>query len=553
MPVLAGLDLAQALNPVGVEGEDADALVAIAAAWSRVASWATARRGEALAELASASQGWSGGWSDGFVALSTEVAMREGISRPAASTAVKTAVMLNGPLLATGDALRDGVIDPAKAGLIARTLADLPFEVAVAVEDEVLPEAGSRTPSQLGRALNKVLITVDPEVAVDRARAAMARRRVCHPRSLPDGMASMYAVFPAADAIALDLALDGAARAARAAGDRRTTDQLRADVLASIGADALRTGSIGSRTAPTAGNPRTGGGGPLPEPGSPGSATIGPVPDDLSALLLELDDAEPPEPPRWLDDVPEPTGGCGEVGVPPGWRDALSPGPPDRVGGAVPADLPGAPPGPDSHPDADASTSTVPDPDPSEAGYALALKGGVPVRVNVTVPLSTLLGGDEPGHLDGYGAIDAVTARALAMGGLWRRLVTDPLTGVVLDAGRSRYRPPADLAELIRLRDGTCFRPGCSTAAARCELDHTTPWSHLGTTSWANLGPGCTTDHSLKTNGDFAVRQHEPGVFTWTSKLTGISYRREPSGATTVLGQTQPPQPRHPHGLRDEL
>jgi hypothetical protein len=174
------------------------------------------------------------------------------------------------------------------------------------------------------------------------------------------------------------------------------------------------------------------------------------------------------------------------------------------------------------------------------------------VRVNVTVPLSTLLGGDEAGEIDGYGAIDAVTARALAMGGTWRRLVTDPESGTVLDVGRTRYRPPADLAELVRQRDRTCFRPGCSASATGCELDHTTPWSHLGRTAWANLGPGCSTDHRLKSNGDFVVRQHEAGVFTWTSSLTGISYRREIDGRTTVLGRTHPRRRRPPRTARDD-
>ena len=40
-------------------------------------------------------------------------------------------------------------------------------------------------------------------------------------------------------------------------------------------------------------------------------------------------------------------------------------------------------------------------------------------------------------------AVPALTAWALAAGGTWRRLVTDPASGTVLDVRRSRYRPPA--------------------------------------------------------------------------------------------------------------
>jgi hypothetical protein len=48
--------------------------------------------------------------------------------------------------------------------------------------------------------------------------------------------------------------------------------------------------------------------------------------------------------------------------------------------------------------------------------------------INVTVPISTLLGRDnQPAHLDGYGPITAALARRLAADptGTWRRLVTD--------------------------------------------------------------------------------------------------------------------------------
>ncbi|OLO58364.1 DUF222 domain-containing protein, partial [Actinomyces oris] len=42
-------------------------------------------------------------------------------------------------------------------------------------------------------------------------------------------------------------------------------------------------------------------------------------------------------------------------------------------------------------------------------------------------------------------AVPAMTAWALAAGGTWKRLITDPVSGVVIDVGRTRYRPPAGL------------------------------------------------------------------------------------------------------------
>ena len=156
----------------------------------------------------------------------------------------------------------------------------------------------------------------------------------------------------------------------------------------------------------------------------------------------------------------------------------------------------------------------------------------------VTVALSTLIGlDDHPADLAGYGPIDATAARALAEGGIWRRVVTDPLSGTVLDVGRTRYRPPAGLVEHVQTRDRTCARPGCSTPATACDLDHTIEYhappaarsaaravrdardtgdAGLGTTSHDNLEPLCRRDHRLKTDGGYVLRQRDPGVFEWT-------------------------------------
>ena len=77
------------------------------------------------------------------------------------------------------------------------------------------------------------------------------------------------------------------------------------------------------------------------------------------------------------------------------------------------------------------------------AGFALASKledvalHRRPITINVTIDLPTLLGlSENPGQLAGYGAIPASVARALASDGKWRRFITDPQSGVLLDYGR---------------------------------------------------------------------------------------------------------------------
>ena len=94
-------------------------------------------------------------------------------------------------------------------------------------------------------------------------------------------------------------------------------------------------------------------------------------------------------------------------------------------------------------------------------------------RTDVVVAANTLQGtDDDPAMVPGWGAITADTARFLASGladapaarpsggfgpeGTWRRILTDPQSGLVKDYGTTRYRPPQALADYIRTRDGRC-------------------------------------------------------------------------------------------------
>lgn len=135
-------------------------------------------------------------------------------------------------------------------------------------------------------------------------------------------------------------------------------------------------------------------------------------------------------------------------------------------------------------------------------------------------------------ELDGYGPITPDVARALALGGTWSRLITDPDTGALRQVGTRRYRPPADLADLVRARDKTCTRPGCAVPAQACDLDHTVAF-HLGgpTTAW-NLAPLCSTDHALKSAGALRIENVAPGTYDVRTPF-GHVYRRHPDGTTT--------------------
>lgn len=77
-----------------------------------------------------------------------------------------------------------------------------------------------------------------------------------------------------------------------------------------------------------------------------------------------------------------------------------------------------------------------------------------------------LLGdGDEP--------VDEATAvRMLLAAGKFTRLITDPVTGVVLDMDRRARTVSRAQFEWLMLSYGTCTRDGCARPAADAEIDH---------------------------------------------------------------------------------
>ncbi|TPX04804.1 DUF222 domain-containing protein [Schumannella luteola] len=154
---------------------------------------------------------------------------------------------------------------------------------------------------------------------------------------------------------------------------------------------------------------------------------------------------------------------------------------------------------------------------------------GIVPTVIVTVPVGTLLGGTEPGHLDGVGPVDPATARGLASHApTLFRLLTDPETGAHLSLSRTSYRIPEPLRRWLRLRDETCRFPMCRTCASRSDIDHTHDWAYDGPTDHDNLAHLSRGHHTLKHHGGWRVRQTRGGALTWTSYL-GREYTTHPA------------------------
>src|SRR5918995_764713 len=170
-------------------------------------------------------------------------------------------------------------------------------------------------------------------------------------------------------------------------------------------------------------------------------------------------------------------------------------------------------------------------------------------HIQVTVAATTLLGIDEhPGELVGYGPIPAAAARHVAADpdATWHRLLTDPVTGTLLDYGTTVYRPPPVLDRHVVARDQVCIFPGCRQPARRCDLDHGVPYPQ-GHTSEANLAPLCRHHHRAKTEGGWTWRRGRGGTITWTAP-TGHAYQTD---TPPVLDPEVVP-PVGPRAIRDE-
>jgi hypothetical protein len=247
------------------------ALVDAIVGFERVVAWAQARQARLIASLAArrAEPGSLTDWA------SEEVATALHQSSGTAAFRTRQATALVDRLPDTLAAWEAGLVDQRRVSVITDTTANLTDEHAAAVEARVLPKAPQQTAAQLRAAVKRAIIAVDPAGATERHVAARKERRVAvNPED--DGMASLWALLPAPDAIA---AFEWLTRLARGcgAGDPRTMDERRADLLADLLSGRVRNPDL---VLPMPVNP----GKPLVQVVMPMTALFG-LTDDPSELL----------------------------------------------------------------------------------------------------------------------------------------------------------------------------------------------------------------------------------------------------------------------------
>ena len=633
------------VGATGLLGLGARGLGELAAACHRLAAWAA--WGESLAaacltacgELSSHPGQWG---PDGRV--SSVVGFEERRFNTTCLLSARLGVSRSrvGQIVDHGSALMDmgfnptevmercGVLDAAKASLVTRRLGDVPAPVALAVQEQVLPQAPRRSVSQVGRDIERALMETDPTGHAERVRANQERRCVSRPKPAGEGMSQVRLLLPTMDALLLDATLDAIAASARACGERRTPAQLRADAITAMTLSTLRTSQQTAYHRPTQApdddtSGGTGGGGGLgsstgdfggvselgsvPASFSPPrrSASLGrllpdgvPLEGLLGALSSLVGSASPWWTPSGTGHLPLPAGIHIDVQVTVPLTSLTDPGglaqPEDATDSGDPGGgecfkeprnlkSSGAPPGQIAAITSEAcndaaslnsrrglstaggrslsgsSGRSLPEPTPAAPTASLstapvsqtaASRSAAPNAQPAVQPAVSL-----PAAATGVAqvrvgvrsvAVPALTAWALAAGGTWRRLVTDPASGVVIDVGRTRYRPPAGLADLVRARDRACVFPTCQTPACRCDIDHLTAWSQGGTTSLDNLATLCEAHHRLKhTPGWALTRDQAGGILSWHTPDKTV-YQRHPDGTINRLPRKTGPHQHHVPG-----
>lgn len=177
-------------------------------------------------------------------------------------------------------------------------------------------------------------------------------------------------------------------------------------------------------------------------------------------------------------------------------------------------------------------------------------------QVQVTVAATTLAGLDDaPAQLDGHGALDPDTARALAAENTgWTRLFLDA-DGLVTST--DTYTPTAGMRRFLRARDQHCRFPGCRQPVHRCEVDHNLDFALGGATDVRNLAHFCLSHHALKhpdvpERYRWTARQRPDGTIEWTSPNGRIYPDTPPRRVMFVPSEPEPPAPEQPESEHRE-
>ena len=457
--------------------------------------------------------------------LAAEVAVALQVSESEAGAMLTTAFALVQKLPATLAAVQAGRLGRETAEVMAGALAPVTdAAVCARIEAVVLPRVigSGRSRESVRREVNRQVIRFDPDGAD--ARHGQARKaRNAAKFSAADGMGTFRLIAPLEDVAVTWDVLTGLAQAVKGAGDDRTLDQRRVDVHGSIFRAISDAGGWEGINLPK-------------QHGRKPQINVL-IPQDI--LFDAGARAEADAGARTEGDVGARAEAVADVQAE---ADARARTKGDAAGPAAKAG-PGAP--DDDCSTQTASTSTTSPPSNSPFGSEHEFESGAPPTdtspgpaVGPVAPVAPVgpvgpvgpVAPSGPGvdgqpvsfgvcEISGYGPISRVQALSIAAQGVWRRLVCDPLTGMLLDYGHTRYIPPDSLKQFVLTRDQECGMFGCHFPASRCQIDHVVPYAAGGLTAADNLGALCQHNHRAKDGGGWRLTFNPDRSKTTTTPL----------------------------------
>jgi hypothetical protein len=463
--MLPGPDLAWHIGQarqIGLSALSDDELIGVLGAARRLSSWQAELELAVVAELDTRRAGADGREGEH---VAEEIAAALTLTGRSAGSLLELSRRL-GRLPQTQALLAAGVIDRARAAVIADQLAILPDDAAAAVESRIAPRAGTMTTGQLAAACQRAVLAHDPQAAARRKEKAEKGARVeCWAE--PSGTGAIAGRdLNLAGVIAADKHLDAAARWLQRHGAPGTMDQLRAQVflarLTGQPLDSLLPAPDPEGAADPDSPPGPPGRGPNPvESGGPWSAG----PGELAGLGGSVNLVLPATTWLGLADTPGEAGAYGAI---------------------------------------DAATCR-------DLAAALAARGDARWCVTLT---------DRTGRAVAHGCARAGPGPPATDRAAW--LAQIPVTTLETGTCTHRrqttvYRPSPSLRRLIKIRDRRCGFPGCRRPATRCDDDHTIPHHLGGRTCECNLYPLCRRHHQAKQAPGWHLEQPEPGLLTWTT------------------------------------
>jgi hypothetical protein len=126
--------------------------------------------------------------------------------------------------------LSDGVISEPTARAICRPVSGLSADDLVVFDAEIAPKLPGLTPRRAQALAERIVISLDADLAAERAKARREDVRVSL-TAHPDGVASLLVQGPAEQVTAVHGALESFALGLRSAGDERSLDQIMCTTL----------------------------------------------------------------------------------------------------------------------------------------------------------------------------------------------------------------------------------------------------------------------------------------------------------------------------------